>query len=433
MIGPVVIAAMLFASLLGAHGWWLALIALAVGIAAGIVSVRRWRKLRSRIEHALTDADEIERLKNELEANVHTLLGEQRDLRTIIEAVSSPVLATDAAGVIRLCNAAGRELFGATTSPQGRLVEHVFTQPEMLVIHAKALSGERNTRRLRIAVGDANVRIFEVTASPAPLTPPASPTANPPPSNTDSTGVVLTLIDVTELATAMQLKTDFVANASHELRTPLASIRIAAETLAALEPDEHAMRTKLVGMLERNAIRLEDMVSDLLDLSRLETPDAECVLKDVDLNELCAQLEALYENHCHQRQLELVFELPTESKLLRTDPTLLALILKNLVENALKFAPRESAVRVRFVELPQAFKIEVIDQGIGIPLSMQQRIFERFFQVDPARTGGGHERGTGLGLSIVKHAVRALDGTVRVESIYGEGTTMIVELPIRDT
>lgn len=420
MIAPAAGIAALAASLFTAPGWLIVSLAVAVGAVVMIVSTRRWRKLRSRIEHVLEDAHESERLQNALETTVDSLRADQQDLLTIIESVGSPVLATDADGVIRLCNVAGRELFGSTVSPLGRLVEHVFTQPEMLVIHAKALRGERTTRRLRIAVDDANVRIFEVTATPAQLAA----------STTDSTDVVLTLIDVTELATAMQLKTDFVANASHELRTPLASIRVAAETLGTLDADEHAMRTKLVVMLERNAIRLEDMVSDLLDLSRLEAPEGERVLKDVDLSELCAQFESLYESQCHQRHLELLFELPTGAQLLRTDPTLLTLILKNLVENALKFARPDTAVRVRIVELPQAFKIEVIDQGIGIPLNAQQRVFERFFQVDPARPGGGVERGTGLGLSIVKHAVRALDGSVRIESVYGEGTTMIVELPI---
>ena len=356
---------------------------------------------------------------------------EERDLRAVIEAVDSPVLATDADGVIRLCNAAGSELFGSTSDPRGRLIEQVFTQPEVLVIHAKALRGASETRRLRIALAGGNVCVFEVTAATAVLS--AAGGAEP---GETTTGVVLTLVDVTELATAMQLKTDFVANASHELRTPLASIRAAAETLGSLGPDDEAMRSKLLGMLERNAQRLEEMVRDLLDLARLESPEAELVLKEVQLDEIASQLAAMYETGCAERSLELRFEVGPELDSVRTDPTLLKLILRNLIENGLKFAKPESAVVVRMMREQQGsnagpLRVEVIDRGPGIPLSAQQRIFERFYQVDPSRTGRPGQRGTGLGLAIVKHAVRGLGGRVWVESVYGEGTTMLVELPVQ--
>ncbi len=365
-----------------------------------------------------------------LERMVGLARREERDLRAVIEAVDSPVLATDADGLIRLCNAAGSALFGSASGPVGRVIEQVFTQPEVLVIHAKALRGASETRRLRIALTDGSVSVFEVTAAPAVLS--AGGRAE---VDETTTGVVLTLLDVTELATAMQLKTDFVANASHELRTPLASIRAAAETLGGLGPDDEAMRTRVLGMLERNAQRLEEMVRDLLDLARLESPEAELVLKNVRLDELAGQLAALYETSCAERSLELRFEVGPELESVRTDLTLLKLILRNLIENALKFAKPETAVVVRMLrEAPGSMaaplRVEVIDRGPGVPLSAQQRIFERFYQVDPSRTGHPSQRGTGLGLAIVKHAVRALGGRVWVESVYGEGTTMLVELPV---
>ncbi len=382
-------------------------------------------------EHPLERAaQQIAGTKPAFETRINQVEREQRDLRAVIEAVDSPVLATDADGVIRLCNAAGQSLFGSASNPRGRLIEQVFTQPEVLVIHARALRGEHETRRLRIALADGRVCVFEVTAAPAVL---SAGDLNEFEGTT--TGVVLTLVDVTELATAMQLKTDFVANASHELRTPLASIRAAAETLGSLGPEDETMRMRVLGMLERNAARLEEMVRDLLDLARLESPEAEIVLKDVHLGELASQLAALYEGPCAERNLELRFELGPDVGTVRTDPTLLKLILRNLLENAIKFARTETQVVAKLLtggerSTLSALRIEVIDQGPGIPLSAQQRIFERFYQVDPSRTGHTSQRGTGLGLAIVKHAVRALEGRVWVESVYGEGTTMLVELPV---
>lgn len=393
-------------------------------------------------------AGSLEDVRTELERHVRALNDERRDLQTIVDAVDGPVLATDADGVIRLCNAAGREMFTSSplpgspaTLPDGRLVEEVFTQPDILVIHGRALRGERSTKRLRIAGGDGQIRVFEVTAAPAQLSTEDDPPRRP--GDTDSTGVVLTLRDVTELATAMQLKTDFVANASHELRTPLASIRAAAETLTSLDPDDHAMRTRVLAMLERNAQRLEEMVRDLLDLARLESPEAEVERRLVDLSDLSAQLAVLYEPQCAQRRLELRFDLAQDARLLRTDPRLISLIIKNLVENALKFAHEGTTIRVKtrcVSEAPKTptlsgaqpattIRLEVIDRGVGIPLQAQGRIFERFFQVDASRSGHPQKRGTGLGLAIVKHSVRALEGRVWVESVYGQGTTMIVELP----
>jgi signal transduction histidine kinase len=131
--------------------------------------------------------------------------------------------------------------------------------------------------------------------------------------------------------------------------------------------------------------------------------------------------------------------------LIRSDRVLLELVLRNLVENATKFAREETEIVIKAVpagipmdpvnppppeaDLARGLRLTVRDEGLGIPLAHQQRIFERFYQVDRARTGGSVQRGTGLGLAIVKHATRRLGGRVGVESVYQQGTTMIVELP----
>ncbi len=454
-------AGLSIAALAGVPVWLMLLVAWVAGVVMLLFSLQQWVDVRDDITlvdnetSALHDAlradlgaatemrsslaelaGQLAAIRQEYSGRLGSLTRSLTDVQAVIEAVSSPVLATDADGVIRVCNAAGRALFGSALNPGGRLIEQVFTQPEMLVIHAKALRGERSTRRLRLAMSDGRVGVFEVTAAPAQLS-----IRDDDESAEGGAAVVLTLLDVTELATAMDLKTDFVANASHELRTPLALVRTAAETLRDLGPDEEEMRQRVLGMLERNAHRLEEMVRDLLDLARLESPEAELTIKEVNLHEIASHLATLYERTCEERSLEMHFEIDDGLETLRTDRTLLMLILKNLVENALKFSRPNTKVSVRLrvaalkvdplLKARGLFRLEVEDKGPGIPLSAQQRIFERFYQVDPARSG--QQRGTGLGLSIVKHAVKALAGTIRVDSIYGEGTTMIVELPMQVT
>ncbi|VAX41993.1 Phosphate regulon sensor protein PhoR (SphS), partial [hydrothermal vent metagenome] len=243
----------------------------------------------------------------------------------------------------------------------------------------------------------------------------------------------------TEQATAMQLKTDFVANASHELRTPLASIKAAAETLHEVGGEDPQIRERLIAMIASNAERLEELSRDLLDLSSLESPEAACVIERVDLTAIAEDLHELFAEPCTTRQITLEFDLDDRLSTTWTDARLVRLVLRNLLDNAVKFADTGSVVRVRGSVSPGAgdapgttrlgATLEVIDQGIGIPIAQQQRIFERFFQADEARTGSPARRGTGLGLAIVKHALRALGGTIEVESVWQQGTTMTVDLP----
>jgi two-component system phosphate regulon sensor histidine kinase PhoR len=245
----------------------------------------------------------------------------------------------------------------------------------------------------------------------------------------------VTLRDITEQATALQLKTDFVANASHELRTPLASIKTAAETLADLGDESPAMRSRLVSMIASNAARLEELSRDLLDLSSLESVETKSAMDRIDVLEIARDLHDLFETACAERRIALEFDLDDRLRSVWTDGRLLRLVLRNLIDNAIKFAYEDTAVRVRGVVVNagpaerDAARFEVIDLGIGIPLAQQQRVFERFFQVDAARSGSPRRRGTGLGLAIVKHALRAIGGTIQVKSVWQQGTTMTVVLP----
>ncbi len=346
--------------------------------------------------------------------------------RAVIDAIHEPVVATDPEGRVLICNGSASAIFGrAAREAIGAPLEDLVAHRELLDLHERARAHGSARARVRLPL-DSGAQWFDVSLATFGAGGPGGDASAP----ARSGGVVITLLDVTELATAVQLKTDFAANASHELRTPIASIRAAIETVSGVDDADPAMRKRLHGMIEANVTRLEEMVSDLLDLSKLESPELSTRRETIDLGALGAELGETYDSRCAKRNLELRFEIDPVARRVVCDPNLLELILRNLIDNAAKFAFEGTAIRVVAEPLPPSgVRIRVIDRGEGIPLKHQQRIFERFYQVDEARSGGVKKRGTGLGLAIVKHAARRLGGSIRVESVWQQGTTMIVDLP----
>ncbi len=244
-------------------------------------------------------------------------------------------------------------------------------------------------------------------------------------------GRLLVLLDISELERLVQMKTDFVANASHELRTPLSTIRAAIETLQGIEPQEDADGVRhFLKVIDRNSARLEALVSDLLDLARVESPAARFEPRPIDLGELVDDLHNRFSDALSRKGLRWEADLAGCRQLvIQASPHLLNLAVDNLVDNAVKFTDRGGTIRVSCRDHDsESVQIEVADEGCGIPESDLERVFERFYQVERARSGA--ERGTGLGLSIVRHAVSALRGRVAVGSEVGVGTRFTITLPI---
>lgn len=242
-------------------------------------------------------------------------------------------------------------------------------------------------------------------------------------------GVLLLLRDVSELAANVQMKTDFVANASHELRTPIAAIKIAFDTLREVYGDDATQAERCVQIIDGHLQRLEEMLRDLLDLSRVESPDLKPQRRTIKTADALGQIRLALGAFAREKLVELrLADDKQVPETIHTDDRLLSLILKNLVENSIKFTPPGGSVSVDVEQLEDRVVISVIDTGIGIPAEHVDRIFERFYQVDSARSGTAG-RGTGLGLAIVKHAVAGLGGTIRVQSTLGAGTTVTFDLP----
>jgi two-component system phosphate regulon sensor histidine kinase PhoR len=246
-------------------------------------------------------------------------------------------------------------------------------------------------------------------------------------------GVLLVLRNVSTLVNAVQMKTDFVANASHELRTPIAAIKMAFETLQEVRGEDPNQTEKCLGIISGHLNRLEEMLADLLDLSRVESPDLRPSLGAVGSDELFAMVRTTMLTMARQKLVELSFErLPDAPVSFESDRRLLNLILRNLVENAIKFTPAGGRVTISLgaEQDGSTVVLSVEDNGIGIPPQHLERVFERFYQVDAARSSAVG-RGTGLGLAIVKHAINALGGTVQLESKVGVGTKVRCRIPYR--
>ncbi len=396
----------------------------AVSAAAGRLAAGEWE-----VRVDLRGSGEVRQLGtqiNNLAAQAEQQLAElqrqRRDLRSLVDTLPDPILVTDAAGRIELVNVPAADL--VRLSPPrvvGQKTASVVGDQALLQLLEAAgdVAPSWETpaiyREVRL-VRDGYRRTYQSFAS-----------------RTATGGARLVLRDVTAMADAVQMKTDFVANASHELRTPIAAIKIALDTLREAYVDDPPQAERCVEIIDGHVRRLEDLLRDLLDLSRLESPDAKPQLVDIKPWQLFASVRSTFGPTAREKGVELLLgDDPITPDSFRGDEHLLNLVLKNLVENSLKFTPPGGTVTVNMraaeVDRRPALHLSVVDTGIGIPPEHRDRVFERFYQVDPARSGTAG-RGTGLGLAIVKHAVAALGGSVRLESTVGGGTTVTCVLP----
>lgn len=221
------------------------------------------------------------------------------------------------------------------------------------------------------------------------------------------------------LAKADQVRRDFVANVSHEFRTPLTAIQASAETIASLETSESCQR--FANMILKNSHYLSTMVTDLLMLSRLESTENHSDLSSVDVHEVVDQTFDLTRNLLQARDQRLDVDLPKKCYVLADFPQLVCL-LRNLVENASRHAPRGSSIRFRASHDEEEVTFRVVDDGPGIAKEEQERIFERFYQVERHRSQGT----SGLGLAISRHIIKSHHGEIHVESPASDGATAFV-------
>src|SRR6266478_10085393 len=240
-----------------------------------------------------------------------------------------------------------------------------------------------------------------------------------------SAGAVGVFFDVTRLERLEIIRQEFLSNVSHELRTPLTSIRALAETLENGAIEDHQNNRRFLSIIQKNADRMHRLIDDILELSAIEAGNVKVKPEIIQLHPLVEDVIASLSASAVSRKIT-VDDLVDRKAEVFADPHRLLQMLTNLVDNAIKFNREGGTVTIRH-ESDRADRIRVEDSGEGIPAHHLDRLFERFYRVDRARSR--ELGGTGLGLAIVKHLARAHGGEVIVDSRFGEGTKFTIELP----
>jgi two-component system phosphate regulon sensor histidine kinase PhoR len=347
----------------------------------------------------------LEMLRNQLAARLEELRVEGVKLRTIVNGMAEGVALVQR-GQITVVNPAFEKLLGVTRV-EGRRPLEAARLPELADIIAAATIDRQEARR------EAQIGTRTLLLHAHPLGAPASEQA------------VVVALDISETRRLERLRRDFVANASHELRTPVAAIVGVAETLAGGASEDAAARASFVDILVRHAQRLTRLTADLLDIARLEAgyqPRVEPVV----VHDVVDAVVGTLRPRADEQHIALTAEVPSELQVV-AERAAVEQILTNFVDNAIKYTPPGGSVTVRAAVRGDRVCISVADTGPGIPAEHLQRLFERFYRVDDARSR--ELGGTGLGLAIVKHLALAHGGDVEVESALGRGSTFAVTLP----
>jgi signal transduction histidine kinase len=367
-------------------------------LAAGNFSRRIPRSFR------ITELDElagtVNRLSEELQGRYRSLEGERDEMQALIDWMGEAVIALTEDGKVLRTNRAAIELLDfpdpVPFAPVGTLIR----QPALRTLLETAVVRPYAARE--ITLGDRNLIVSA--------------------RRVEGGGAVVTFLDVTEIRRLEMVRRDFVANASHELKTPLTAMRGFAETLLEDDPPED-LRRDFLGSIRSNTLRLQNLVDDLLDLSRLESGGWVAREEAVEIREVVEDLRSGFRAKLSGRKLDFSVE---GNALVLADEQGVTQVIRNLVDNAIQYTPDGGSIQVKIWEEGPLAHLEVRDSGIGIPTSVLPRIFERFFRVDPARSRA--EGGTGLGLAIVRHLVDAMGGEVWAESELGQGTSIFVTL-----
>jgi len=349
----------------------------------------------------------LNQMAQELQRLFTTLAVEREELQKILWAMVEGVVVLDSQKRIILANESFKKMCGfSSQSITGKPYWEILRNIDIERLIDKALSsGKTEASEIRyqdkIYLGNATLL-----------------------SRTKEKEVLIVFHNITETKQLERVKADFVANVSHELRTPLTAIRGFVETL---EEEAGEEQQHFLGIIKKHTDRLINLISDLLLLSKIEERGKELEVEDVNLKEAIRDVFKIFESKSKKKNLKLELIAPDIPPLIKADSFLIEQLFINLIDNAIKYT-KEGEVKIEVIPQNQKIKIRVSDTGIGIPEEHINRIFERFYVVDKARSR--QLGGTGLGLSIVKHIVLLHNGEISVDSKVGRGTTFTIILPV---
>ncbi|MBX6358602.1 HAMP domain-containing sensor histidine kinase [Pseudacidobacterium ailaaui] len=376
-------------------------------IAAGDLSAR----LQEENLDELSDvARALDMTASRLEQSFRELEASRRELTALLDSMQEAVVAVNAQGQIIWSNAVMQRICASAVREGRRLVELV-RDPDVLSCVEGALRQRVNFTGKALSVAPG--RIFEVNAAPTP-----------------EGGAVAVLHDVTSIERAEKTRRDFIANVSHELRTPLTSISGYVETLLEGGEKLSSQAREFLAIILKNATRMNRLTEDLLALASVESGDYKPALQPMRASALVEDAIDSLTGIVLDSDVTLEASETTETYVM-ADPDALNQVFGNLIENALKYARSGKRIVIGSKDLENAVEFFVRDFGPGIASEHLDRIFERFYRIDKARSR--ESGGTGLGLAIVKHIILAHGGTIRAESELGSGVTFYFTLPVSQT
>jgi two-component system, OmpR family, phosphate regulon sensor histidine kinase PhoR len=358
-----------------------------------------------RVARALNDA--IQEIGRRLDEQAR----DRARMEAILAGMVEGVIVVDAHGRLQLVNNAARQMLKIDRPAPGRPYVESIRHPAIAELVAAVLN-RRTPEPLQLSPPHDAARTILARAAPA--------------AGSGDQGVILVLLDITDLRRADQIRRDFVANVSHELRTPLTAIRGYVEALSEgdASPDESRRFLEIIG---RHTERMERLVKDLLRLARLDAGQETLELVACDTRGLIEGVVHDIARAAEQRGQQIIVTVGPGADKLRVDPAKLHDALRNLVANAVNYAPERTTIHVAATPVDGRVAIAVSDEGPGIPEEDLSRIFERFYRVDKSRARD--PGGTGLGLAIVRHLIELHGGSVRAENRPEGGARFVLTVP----
>jgi two-component system phosphate regulon sensor histidine kinase PhoR len=356
-------------------------------------------------------AASINRLARQMRDQADEAVRGRVQLEAVLSSMVEGVLVLDREGRVVLANPRAREMLSLWGEYLGRSVPEVIRSPEIdQALLDAASSDEIVVREIEVQAEKRRWLLMHASGFPR---------------DASREGTVAVFHDTTELRRVDEVRRDFIANASHELRTPLTAIQGFADSLTSADVSQEQL-SQYLEVISRNAQRMSNLIDDLLTLSRIESGKSHLEGVDVDVLRLVESLVSDFAPRFQEAQIEARIT-AREVPICRADRGALEQVLSNLLSNAARYSNPGAKVEVVVERVGDSVEVSVIDSGIGIPDDDLERIFERFYRVDAARSRVLGS--TGLGLAIVKHLVRSMGGDIAVESELGKGSRFTFTLP----
>ncbi len=357
-------------------------------------------------------------MTKEIYKNIETLKDRNSKLKAILKSISNGIVAIDTEQNVLLMNKAAKNIFDYhEQNYEGKPFEKIVKE-QRLLLSILELCHKRERAQTQVHLESLD---YKINVDPIRL------------DDNDKIviGAIVNIEDITERIKLETIRSDFVANVTHELKTPLTSINGFVETLKSNSGINKSMRTKFLDIIEVESNRLQRLIDDILILSFIEGNKTHYSNETINLSDIINECLNLVSETAREKNVTIDFKDLNNKINLKANPDLMKQLILNLVDNAIKYSKDNGFIKLSAIENSKNILFSVEDDGIGIPQEDIDRIFERFYRVDKARSK--KVGGTGLGLAIVKHIVLNLNGNIRVHSELDKGSKFIIEFPKYDT